>query len=94
MSVPYASVAEQIAPTRLQYNDPSLDTQYSLPVESVHFGYPNVFTLPYRKTHTAGFLEGRLLEFPESTFPRNNRMNSDMLIDEVRYVRGFDQQYV
>ena len=94
MSVPYASVAEKIAPTRAQYNDASLDTTYSLPVETVHFGYPNVFTLPYRKSHTAGFLEGGLLEFPEKVFPRNNKMNSDMIINEVRYVRGFDQSYV
>jgi hypothetical protein len=91
MSAAYDSVAKRISNTRIQYNDNRLDDQYSLPTEHVHMGWRNPYKLPYRKSHTAGFLRDGLLEFPETVFARADRLNGDVNSDSPRWIRGFDE---
>ncbi len=75
--------------TAFQFNDSRLDTKYSLPVELIHKGYPNRFRLPYRRSHTAGQIEGKLLEFPETVFPRTRFSQPNVGLEAV-WIKSFD----
>jgi hypothetical protein len=45
-----------------------LETRWSMPVKLAHFGWPNPYKIPYRKSHTAGQITGELLEFRKGCF--------------------------
>ena len=81
--------AKTIPLTALQYSDNRLAPQYSLPM-NFFMGHPNVYKIPYRKSHTAGQLTGELLEFPEEMFPRT-RLNPTNIATDAIWVVGHDE---
>ena len=87
-------MSEQAAPapgpTSLQYYTPVIETLRSLPVKLSHFGYPNVFDIPYRKPSTAGRLEAGLIEFPQDVFWHSKRQVYD---DSPVFVGGLPSEY-
>jgi len=92
MNSQFANSAKVIPLSALQYNDSRLETKYSLP--PTYFpGYPNRFRIPYRKSHTPGMIEGRLLEFPENVFPRT-RINPVDIPQKAVWVRSYDESMV
>ena len=92
MSAPYANQVKEVQAGRFQYNNPMMETQRGLPVKLAHFGWPNPYKLPYRKSHTAGQITGELLEFPEGTFPRGPRLNPANISTQAMWVKGYDER--
>jgi hypothetical protein len=92
MSAPYANQVKSVQSGRFQYNNPVLETRRSLPVTLTHFGWPNPYKLPYRKSHTAGQITGELLEFPEGVFPRGPRLNPPNISMQSMWVKGYDER--
>jgi hypothetical protein len=91
MSVPYASQVKSVQTGRAQYNNPMLETRWSMPVKLAHFGWPNPYKIPYRKSHTAGQITGELLEFPEGMFPRGERLNPKNISTQAMWTRGYGE---
>jgi hypothetical protein len=86
----YNNAARTVPFTAQQFSDARLRPKYSVPVEHVHMGYPNVFRMPYRKSHTAGQITGSLLEFPQDMFPRTRFSSANIATDAV-WVRSYDE---
>ena len=92
MASQFQNSARTVPLSAFQYNDARLDTKYSVPPKFLP-GYPNRFRLPYRKSHTAGMITGRLLEFPEDVYPRTN-LNPDNIAQHAVWVRSYDESSV
>ena len=91
MSVPYESTIHRVQAERRQYYSPLLETQRSLPVQLVHTGWPNPYKIPHRKSHTAGMIQGKLLEFPRNVFPDGKR-NPPNISEEAIWVTSYDEK--
>lgn len=91
MSVPYNSTVKPVQLERSQYYSSLLETQRSLPVTHAHMGWPNPYKIPHRKSHTAGMIEGKLLEFPRSVYP-DGKLNKPNISEEAIWVTSYDEK--
>ena len=89
----YESVTKQVQYGRQQYYNPLLETRPSLPVQHVHFGWPQPYKIPYRKSHTAGMLNAApyLLEFPEELYPRTQLNPTKGFSTDAVWIRGYGE---
>lgn len=91
MSVPYESTIKPVQLERHQYYSSLLETRRSMPVPFEHKGWPNPYKIPHRKSHTAGMLQGKFLEFPRDVFP-DGKLNSPNISEEAIWVTSYDEK--